>query len=247
MVIAEPGVGLVDKMGIPKMNTFKFALPAMALALVVVGGAAQAEDKLAVAYNIGVQSNYEFRGISQTDKNASLFGGADATYGKFYAGTWLSNVEFHNGTSIEYDFYAGFKPQAGPVALDLGVIYYGYGNKPSGADEAYTEVKVAGSVPVGKATVGAAVYYSPEFPFKTGEATYYEVNGSVPLNDKWSVSGALGHQDVVGPADYTTWNVGLGYALNSKVGLDLRYWDTDEHNFGRIFDSRLVLGIKATF
>jgi uncharacterized protein (TIGR02001 family) len=102
-------------------------------------------------------------------------------------------------------------------------------------------------VPVGKATVGAAVFYSPEFPFKSGEATYVEVNGSVPVDDKWSVSGAVGHQSVVGPADYTTWNLGVGYAINPHLGVDLRYWDTDHHGFGNIYDSRAVLGLKATF
>ena len=229
------------------MNALKISLLALATGLAMAGVARADDDKVAIAYNVGAATNYEFRGISQTDHKAQIFAGADLSYGKFYAGTWVSNVDFHNGTSAEYDFYAGYKPVAGPVTFDLGMIYYGYANKPSGADEAYYEFKVAGSVPVGKATLGAVVFYSPEFPFKTGEATYYEVNGSLPINDKWSVSGALGHQSVVGPADYTTWNLGVGYAVNSHFGLDLRYWDTDEHGFGRIYDSKVVLGIKATF
>jgi uncharacterized protein (TIGR02001 family) len=229
------------------MNALKTTLLAAA-ATVAMGGAAMAEDaKPTVTFNVGAATDYVFRGISQTDEAGQVFGGADLTYGKAYAGTWLSNVDFNNGTTMEYDIYAGVKPSLGPVALDLGVIYYGYGNKPSGPDEAYWEAKVAGSVPVGKATVGAAVYYSPEFPFKSGEATYVEVNGSVPVDDKWSVSGAVGHQSVVGPADYTTWNLGVGYAINSHLGVDLRYWDTDHHGFGNIYDSRAVLGLKATF
>ena len=229
------------------MKTLKISLLALATGFAMAGAARADDDKLAIAYNVGASTNYEFRGISQTDRKAQIFAGVDATYGKFYAGTWLSNVDFHNGTSAEYDFYAGFKPQAGPVTFDLGMIYYGYADKPSGADEAYYEYKAAASVPVGKATLGAVVFYSPEFPFKSGEATYYEINGSAPINDKWSVSGALGHQSVVGPADYTTWNLGVGYAVNSHIGFDLRYWDTDEHGFGRIYDSKVVLGVKATF
>lgn len=229
------------------MNALKTSL-LVAAATVAMGGVALADDaKPTVTFNIGAATDYVFRGISQTDEGGQVSGGADLAYGKFYAGTWLSNVDFNNGTTMEYDLYMGVKPTAGPVALDLGVIYYGYGNKPSGPDEAYYEIKAAGSVPVGKATVGAAVYYSPEFPFKTGEATYVELNGSMPVDDKWSVSGAVGHQSVVGPADYTTWNVGLGYALTPKVGLDLRYWDTDEHSFGSIYDARVVFGVKATF
>ena len=44
---------------------------------------------------------------------------------------------------------------------------------------------------------------------------------------KWTVSGALGKQWLDVSDDYTTWNVGVGYALTDKVGLDVRYHDTD--------------------
>jgi uncharacterized protein (TIGR02001 family) len=228
------------------MQTLKVLLIA-GVASLGLGSVALADDAPAITYNIGAASDYVFRGISQTDGAGQVFGGADVSMGKAYAGTWLSNVDFNNGTTMEYDFYAGYKPQVGPVALDVGVIYYGYANKPSGADEAYWEAKVAGSVPVGKGTIGAAVYYSPEFPFKTGEASYYELNASAPLTEKASVSAAVGHQSVVGPADYNTWNLGVGYALTSKLGVDLRYWDTSEHGFGKIYGSRVALSLKATF
>ena len=228
------------------MQTLKVLLIA-GVASLGLGGVALADDAPAITFNFGAASDYVFRGISQTDGAGQVFGGADVSMGKAYAGAWLSNVDFNNGTTLEYDAYAGFKPQLGPVALDVGVVYYGYGNKPSGADEAYWEAKVVGSVPVGKGTVGAAVYYSPEFPFKTGEATYYELNASAPLTEKASVSGAIGHQSVVGPADYNTWNLGVGYALTSKLGVDLRYWDTSEHGFGKIYNSRVALSLKVNF
>jgi len=38
-----------------------------------------------------------------------------------------------------------------------------------------------------------------------------------------------------------------GFALTDHIGFDLRYWDTDEHHFGSIYDSRVVIGVKATF
>jgi uncharacterized protein (TIGR02001 family) len=229
------------------MNALRLFLCTAAASAAFAGSALAQDDGPSIAFNIGANTDYVFRGVSQTNEGGSLFGGADLTIGKAYGGVWLSNVDFGNSTKAEYDIYAGFKPQAGPIALDLGVIYYGYTSKPAGPDEAYWEAKVAGSIPVGKATLGAAVYYSPEFFLESGEATYYEVNGSMPVNDNISVSGALGHQSVVGPADYTTWNLGVGYAFTPKFGLDLRYIDTSEHSFGKIYDGRVVLGVKATF
>lgn len=201
-----------------------------------------------LAFNLGANTDYVFRGISQTDGDPSVFGGVDATYGIGYAGVWLSNVDFGSGTDAEFDLYAGIKPTAGPVTFDLGVIYYGYTGQPARSNEDYWEGKVAASIPVGKGTLGAAFFYSPEFFGKTGDATYYEVNGALPIGEtKFTVSGALGHQQVKGPADYTTWNIGAGYALTDHIGLDVRYFDTNEHGLGSIYDSRVVGGIKLTF
>ena len=231
------------------MNSLKLTLLA-AVASLAVTGAAQAQDKsdVAISFNVGAASDYVFRGVSQTDENAQIFGGIDATIGIGYVGVWTSNVDFGNSTSAEFDIYGGIKPMLGPIAMDVGVIYYGYANKPTGPDEAYWEVKVAGSVPVGPATVGAAVYYSPEFFGETGTGLYYELNGAVPIpNSKFSVSGAVGHQEIDAGGSYSTWNLGVGLAVTDHVGLDLRYWDTSEHGFGSIYGSRVVIGAKLTF
>jgi uncharacterized protein (TIGR02001 family) len=232
------------------MKALKLSLLAAAATL-AIGGAAHAEDAppFKLAFNIGANSDYVFRGISQTDEDPSVFGGIDATIGSIgYAGVWVSNVDFNNGTNAEFDLYGGIKPVVGAVTFDLGVIYYGYIDQPSHSNEDYWEFKAAASIPAGPATLGAAVFYSPEFFGKTGDATYYEVNAALPIpNSKFSVSGALGRQQVKGSADYTTWNAGIGFALTDHIGFDLRYWDTDEHSFGKIYDSRVVIGVKATF
>jgi uncharacterized protein (TIGR02001 family) len=227
----------------------KFAFPGLiaAGALALSAGAACAQTGPQLSYNIGVASDYVFRGVSQTDENAQLFGGVDLTAGKFYAGTWASNVDFNDSTDAEIDLYAGFKPTLGLATLDLGVIYYGYVDAPSGADYANTEFKAAASIPAGKGGLGAAVFYSPDSFGAADEATYYEINGSYPVARKWSVSGALGRQTYKGSGDYTTWNLGAAYAINDKLALDLRYVDTDEHGFGKLYDSRAVATLKAAF
>ena len=230
------------------MKTLQLTLMAAA-ATIAMGGAALAQDDAAptVSFNVGAASDYVFRGVSQTDEDPQVYGGVDVGYGMFYAGAWASNVDFNDSTDAEIDGYFGVKPTAGPVSLDLGAVYYGYVNAPSGADYGYWEFKAVGSVPAGPATIGAALYYSPDFFGSVDEALYYEVNGSVPLAEKVSLSAALGHQSLKGPGDYTTWNIGVGYAFNEHFGLDLRYHDTDEHSFGKLYDSRVVVGLKATF
>lgn len=231
------------------MKIFKTTLMAAAASLAMSSAAlAQEESPFDFSFNLGAASDYVFRGVSQTDENYQIYGGVDTTlFGIGYAGAWVSTVDFNNGTDAEYDLYVGVKPAVGPVTLDLGVVYYGYANQPSGSSQDYVEWKVAGSVPAGPATVGAALFYSDDFYGGTGKATYYEVNAAIPVAEKVTVSGALGHQEVVGPFDYTTWNLGVGFALNDVIGFDLRYHDTDEHGFGDIYDSRVVVGVKAVF
>ena len=189
--------------------------------------AASAQTGPKLSYNVGVASDYAFRGVSQTDQKAQVFGGVDLAAGKVYAGTWASNVDFGDKTDAEIDLYAGYKPTLGAASLDFGVIYYGYVGAPKGADYGNVEFKAAGSIPAGTGALGAAVFYSPDSFGAADEATYYEVNGSYPVAEKWSVSGALGRQTYKGSGDYTTWNVGAAYALNSTLTLDLRYHDTD--------------------
>ncbi len=234
------------------MKALKLALLG-AVGALALGGAAQAQEDagpVSLSFNVGAASDYVFRGISQTDEDVQIFGGVDATLGSIgYAGVWVSNVDFNNGTDLEYDIYAGIKPVMGPVTFDLGVIYYGYTDAPSGPDQDYWEGKLAASTAAGPGTIGAAVFYSPEFFGETGDATYVEVNGSMPLGEsKFSVSGALGKQWVDTGVDYTTWNAGLGFALTDHVGFDVRYWGTTEgSSLGYLADDRVVVGVKATF
>lgn len=222
------------------MKALKLALCAAAASF-AMAGAASAQN---VSFNLAATSDYVFRGYSQTDEGPAIQGGVDVTQGVAYGGLWASNVDFLDSTDAEIDAYFGIKPTAGAVTFDFGAVYYGYINAPSAASYDYWEFKGAASVPVGPATAGVAVFYSPAFFGDIGDAVYYEVNGSVSPVDKWTVSGALGEQtfdDVTG--DYTTWNLGVGYALTGMVSADLRYYDTDVDT--PIADERVVLTLKA--
>jgi len=245
------------------MKFLKLALVAAA-ASIAMGGAASAEE-LKLSYNVGVASDYVFRGISQTQNDPQLFGGVDATYGIGYAGVWASNVDFGlDEPSVEVDVYAGVKPVVGNFNLDLGVIYYGYSKDrapetnrtiPSPGSFSYIEVKAAASTAVGPATVGAAVYYSPEFPLDGGEAVYYELNAAMPIGEKLTLSGAVGRQDVDAVGyfsglgnNYATFNLGVSAAVTDHLTADLRYSNTNEHDYSKdLYGQALTVSLKAAF
>ena len=222
------------------------AAATFAAGLIGLAAPASAQSTVDVAWNVGAVSDYVFRGFSQTSEDPAIQGGVDLTSGGFYAGAWASNVDFGDDTDAEVDLYGGYRTEAGGFALDFGAIGYLYVGEPDGADYNYAEFKAAASRAVGPATFGAAVYYSPDFFGADKEATYAEVNAAFSPAPKWTVSGALGKQWLDVSDDYTTWNVGVGYALTDKVGVDVRYHDTDVDGVPGAED-RIVGAVKLTF
>ena len=77
--------------------------------------------------NIGVTSNYMWRGVTQTGDQAAIQGGIDyENPNGFYAGTWMSNVTWTDPEGYELDLYAGYGFETGSVSWDVGYIYYAY-------------------------------------------------------------------------------------------------------------------------
>lgn len=233
----------------------KFLLAAAVAASALVAGAASAEGTL--SYNIAATNNYVWRGISQSDKDAAVQGGIDYANGSFYAGTWASNVDFGSDASLEVDLYAGLKPTVGNWAFDIGAIYYSYPDEDS---LNFGELKAGFTHPLGKGSIGGTLYTN----WETLENPYYELNAAYPLTDKWSVSGAFGKQEGDFTAyagtpkekaydSYTTWNVGVGYALTKNLSLDVRYWDTGDHAIGwtsggrNTMKEQVAVTLKAAF
>ena len=220
---------------------------AAAVAVLLSAGAASAQDSPEVAWNLGVTSDYVFRGYSQTSEDPAIFGGVDVTVGSFYAGAWASNVDFGDDTDVEVDIYGGYRTEVSGFAVDVGVVGYLYVSQPAGADYDYAEFKAAASRAFGPVTLGAAVYWSPDFFGADEEATYVEANAAFSPADRWTISGAVGRQFLSSDFDYTTWNLGVARQLTDNLALDVRFHDTDAHDFGDIYGSRAVVSLKAAF
>jgi len=208
------------------MKRIKMLVGSTLLTSLMMTGAAYAEGQ--VSGTVTLATDYLFRGVTQTMNNPAIQGSLDYTNGPFYAGVWASNVDFGVDETIETDLYAGFRPTLGPVSFDFGVIGYFYpGSTDTLGEYDYVEGKAAASfAPVEGLTLGAALYYSPEFFAETGDALYTELNGAYAVTDQVSVSAAFGAQDIDAGVDYETWNLG---ASLTTLGLkfDLRYHETD--------------------
>ena len=84
-----------------------------------------------VAFGAGVQSDYNFRGISQTDKKPGVWGYVEPRCNinkdlQLYGGIWGWSTKLPTDPTGEFDLYAGIRPTFGPLAFDFGFIYYWY-------------------------------------------------------------------------------------------------------------------------
>tara|TARA_E500000178_G_scaffold164724_1_gene164148 strand:- start:1133 stop:1822 length:690 start_codon:yes stop_codon:yes gene_type:complete len=159
--------------------------------------AAPAKAESSLEGNIGFTSNYVWRGMTQTDDQAAISGGLDFSAGGFYAGTWVSNVDFGNDVNSEQDVYFGYAGDAGDFSYDVGYIAYLYSGAAGDAD--FSEVYVS----VGAA--GFSLTYSylvdADYDSDSGDQTYISLDYELPLSGDFGVSLHYGIYDWEDAAD----------------------------------------------
>jgi uncharacterized protein (TIGR02001 family) len=112
------------------MGRSRYLLVALAL------GAAQpalADEEFTA--NIGMMSDYIFRGVKQNTE-ATAFAGLDYGNSGFYVGTWAAEV----GDGLEYDLYAGYSGTIGDFSYGIGYTGYFYTDD---FDDTYQELNLS--------------------------------------------------------------------------------------------------------
>lgn len=122
------------------------ALGAAMLLPVVAMAADEPASPHTITGNVGVYSQYIFRGLTQTNTDPAIQGGLDYAHSSgFYLGAWGSNVSwlrenasvgvppavagsYNQGGSLELDLYGGYKGSIGAsdFTYDVGVLRYWY-------------------------------------------------------------------------------------------------------------------------
>ena len=176
---------------------------------VFAADAAPASDFTA-AYNVGLFSQYIFRGLTQTNNKPALQGGFDVNHKSgLYIGGWASNVSwlrdnaneavgpvYQSGGSLEIDLYGGFKTDVKGVGIDIGALQYYYPGALNKAvyDKANT-TELYGALSYGwlQAKVSSVVSkdawaFGKKYNAGTNgddeRGTYYaELNANIPLAD----------------------------------------------------------------
>jgi uncharacterized protein (TIGR02001 family) len=193
------------------------------------------------AFGAKLQSDYNFRGISQTDKKPGVMGYGEVRYDNFaYAGLAGYSVDLPTKPFAEVDLTAGIRPTLGPISFDLGGIYYLY---PSESPISGTTVSNSDFFEfAGKAsytwnetvTLGGNAFYTWNWLGTGADATYVSAVAKVALPAGFAVSGEFGRYFIgtqTKPVrtqleSYNYWNAGLSYTWK-QVTLDARYHGTD--------------------
>ena len=248
-------------------------LPTLVLSSAAFAQAKAPEPDYTLSFNVGVVSDYRYRGISQTRLKPALQGGADFAHKSgFYVGTWASTIkwikdtgeilDFDAGNSnVEVDVYGGYKGEFGAIAYDVGLLQYWYprnklGDAPFGAfDNANTtEAYIAGTF--GPATLKYSHAFSDLFGFADSKNSYYvDLSATFDLGSGWSLVPHVGYQKVKNndPFSYTDYSVTVNKDFGNGLAASAAVVDTDSNdvylapngkNLGR---AGVVLGVKYAF
>lgn len=200
--------------------------------------ASAADSPHTLTGNMGIYSQYIFRGLTQTDKKPALQGGFDYSHSSgFYLGTWMSNVSwlrdfgaYTGGGSLEADFYGGYKGTiTGDLGFDVGLLQYYYpGTVVAGGTKANT-LEAYGALTW--KWLSAKYSYSLDnktFGVADSRGTYYfDLSANYPLTDKLTAVAHWGKQKFDGGeavpvcaggsndacASYEDYKIGLSYTL----------------------------------
>jgi uncharacterized protein (TIGR02001 family) len=228
---------------------------ALACGVALLGATAVAQAELSA--NIGVTSNYVWRGATQTDDGAAVSGGIDWAHGSgFYVGTWASNVDFGPGAGeVEWDLYGGFAGEMGDFGFDIGLFHYMY---PDSDDANFTEIGLSGSFKWFSA--GLNYTFNSDVEDVAGEGNafqdgdlYYYAGVGFDLQDGWSIGGTIGHYtfdddgDGGDSLDYTHYQLDVGKSAGDFGDFTFSVSKADEEANGGDDDMKVFVSWGKSF
>jgi uncharacterized protein (TIGR02001 family) len=241
------------------------------LALLATSSAAFAQTAPAapeVTYNVGVVSQYRYRGIAQTKGDAALQGGVDyANANGFYLGAWGSTIKWIKDAGsdakgpVELDLYGGYKFEAAGIAYDVGYLRYEYVNntynKVPNAVNANTD-EVYGAATYGVVTAKYSYAFSDLFGTANSKGSaYWDLSANFDLGNGYTLTPHAGRQVIKNsPNSYTdialTLGKDLGDGLSASVSAistsvkDNAYYASTATSYNTAKNA-LVVGVKYSF
>jgi uncharacterized protein (TIGR02001 family) len=196
---------------------------------------------------VTVTSDYRFRGISNSDRDAAFqpWIQYDHSSGVF-ANIWASTIDFNDtatyDSSVEVDFTLGYNHKFGEnTTASIKAVYYWYADAdtpPGLTDYDYFELILGASHDFGRFSASAEVDWSPDYFLETDDAVSVTGGVEVPILDSFAffdggltASANVGYQWIdnnvlYGTPDYFYYDIGAT-ASWGIFSFDVRWQDTD--------------------
>jgi uncharacterized protein (TIGR02001 family) len=221
--------------------------------------------------NLGLTSDYRFRGVSQTQNAPAVQGGIDYAHKSgFYIGNWNSSVSsqvYTNGSGVESDLYAGFKKDIYKgITVDIGSYNYFYPRATTTANTGSDFDTYEGYIGLGYKDIIAAKYSQTlgNGYFGTANArgtNYTQVDGKlpVPIVKNLAVVAHYGRTNVANSSayDYNDINAGFVYTLPQDFDLSVKYYTNTSTTATfeaantvsgqKLYKNAVVVGLTKTF
>lgn len=205
-------------------------------------------DKITYSGSLAVASQGTSKGLGHTEGDPQYTGQIEASRSDYYAGFKMFNIKTSQGADAERHYYVGKKGKIGKnYSYNIFALYRVLDGSKAGYDDDIYELDATISRKIGKTTLKGRYIYSPD-GFGTAEDCYWlEVGVAQKITDKFSLQANLATRQTKDAKDYAAWNYGGSYNLTPKLGLDLRYYDTNKHKRGERYEGRTILSLTQKF
>jgi len=233
----------------------------IATVLVAASGAAlaQAKPDYELGFNVGLTSDYRYRGISQSRLQPAISAGVDFSHSSgVYLGAWASSIRWIKDGggkgNVEVDVYGGYKFDVGAVGLDVGALLYIYPDNKLSPNADTQEIYIGASV--GPVTLKYSHAFSNLFGVANSKGSHYlDLSAEFDLGDGWTVTPHIGYQKIKNftPGGYTDCSLTVGKDLGNGLSLSAAVIGIDRKNLAvspsgkDLGRSQLVVGVKYEF
>ena len=187
-----------------------------------------------LSYNIGVVTDYRYRGLAQGGRKPALQGGVDFAHKSgVYLGTWASTITWIKDSvpaplsskgPVEIDLYGGYKGAFNDqLSFDIGGLQYWYANNNLGNFPGLANAntfELYGALSLSMLTLKYSQSTGNLFGYVNSRgSSYTDLSATFDLGNGWSVVPHLGWQQVrnVANASYRDYSVWLNKDIDGLV------------------------------
>lgn len=201
-----------------------------------------------ISGQIGVASEYIGKGLGKSDEDPAVFGSIRWETNGFYASGFFSQATSSKGGDAEIIAAVGYQRDIGAWGVDVQAAHRQMTHETNGVDSEYVEVQADVSRDLTeRLSARFRVNYSPD-TYGAGDVAWWsEAQATFKLTSRDKLSAAYGLRRIENGVDYDAWNVGVKHKFSPAISGDLRWYDTDGHELGSRYESRLVASLSYSF